>query len=83
MPLLKMEAWTVLQDLTTRVSVKVQVGAGLLATLRLHGRGQLVFLQLSVEGAVGPVGEGGASGLQAAAGAPGVCSPPPVLWGPH
>lgn len=87
-PVLQHIYWTMTQDLTAGVAVKVQVGVGLPASL--HGISQFVFLQLCVEGAVGPVGEGRAAGLQAAAGALGVCSPPPVLhhqqtlvWAPH
>lgn len=76
-------------DLTTRVTVvKVHIGVALHITL--DGISQFVLLHLSVEGAVGPIGEGGHTGLHAAAGASGVSSPPCVrhhqqtlVWCPH
>lgn len=74
-------------DLTTSVAVKVHVGVALHITL--DGISQLVLLRLGVEGAVGPIGEGGHAGLHAAAGASGVSSPSRVrrhqqtwLWRP-
>lgn len=63
-------------DLTTRVAVKVHVGVAMHITL--DGVSQFVLLHLSVEGAVGPIGEGGHTGLHAADGASGVSSPPRV-----
>lgn len=63
-------------DLTTRVAVKVHVGVALHVTL--DGISQFVLLRLGVEGAVGPIGEGGHAGLHAAAGASGVTPPPRV-----
>lgn len=75
-------------DLTTRVTVKAHIGVALHITL--EGISQFVLLHLSVEGAVGSIGEGGQAGLHTAAGASGVSSPPCVLhhrqtlvWRPH
>lgn len=75
-------------DLTTPVTVKVHIGVAL--RILLDGISQFLLLRLSVEGAVGPIGEGGHAGLHAAAGASGVSSPTCVrhhqqtlVWRPH
>lgn len=45
----------------------------------LYGTCQLFLLHITVEGAVGPVGEGGHTGLHTAAGAFSVRPPPPLV----
>lgn len=77
-------AFFIMCDLTTCITIKVHIGVA------LDGISQFVLLHLGVEGAVGPVGEGGHAGLHAAAGASGVSSPPRVrhhqqtlVWRPH